>query len=143
MLSRCIDLKKDGYLWIVGWDYAIPYNQENGSGARLKLTKFGIPSLQEELVSLCIEDSISRLIVDNVHAIQQGMCINDDSIFVPYGDSALGYQGIDVIDINKGKVVKNIDLNNTSVSEPEAVFFYQGEIFIADQATTIKRIIKY
>ena len=71
------------------------------------------------------------------------MCINDDSIFVPYGDSALGYQGIDVIDINKGKVVKNIDLNNTSVSEPEAVFFYQGEIFIADQATTIKHIIKY
>ena len=48
-----------------------------------------------------------------------------------------------MIDINKGKVVKNIDLNNTRVSEPEAVFFYQGEIFIADQATTIKHIIKY
>ena len=71
------------------------------------------------------------------------MCIDDDSIFVPYGDSVLGYQGIDVIDINKGKVVKNIDLNNTRVSEPEAVFFYQGEIFIADQATTIKHIIKF
>ena len=63
-------------------------------------------------------------------------------VYIPYGCSTDGYQGIDIVSLEEKRIVKNIDLIGTSVLEPEAVFFYKDEMYIADQATTIKKIVE-
>ena len=141
----------DGCMWIIGWKIFLSKTSKNGSGAYLNCAKFKTPALDDGVldrdgirnVTLSMSDAITSFVVNNVHAIQQGLCIKNQKIYVPYGVSSLGYQGIDIIDLEEGRVVRNINLMETSVREPEAVFFYKGEMYIADQATSIKRIENY
>ena len=95
------------------------------------------------IVNLLMSDVITSFTVNNAHAIQQGCCLKNLKVYVPYGYSGFGYQGIDIISLEEGRVVSNINLMGTDVGEPEAVFFYKGEMFIADSATSIKRIMNY
>ena len=141
----------DGCLWLVGWKTYLSKPIKTGNGAYLNFAKFRIPSLSEGTldkdgvrnVTLSMKDAITSFVVSNVHAIQQGICLRNPKVYVPYGVSTLGYQGIDVISLEEGRVVRNINLMKSGVVEPEAVFFYQGELLIADQATTIKQLVNY
>lgn len=141
----------DGCMWIMGWKTNLAKSQKNGSGAYLNFAKFKTPALEDGIldkngirrVSLSIADAITSFVVNNAHAIQQGICLWNHKVYVPYGVSTLGYQGIDVVSLDEGRVARNIDLMETGVREPEAVFFYKGGLFIADQATTIKWIVNF
>ena len=141
----------DGCMWIMGWKTNHAKLQGNGSGAYLNFVKFKTPALEDGIldikgirnVVLSMADCITSFVVNNAHAIQQGICIRNHIVYIPYGVSTLGYQGIDVVNLDEGRVVRNIDLMGSSVVEPEAVFFYRGEMFIADQGTTIKRVVNY
>lgn len=142
---------EEGVLWLMGWHIHKDIDAPYGGGSTLKLSKFKLPSLTAgeiglegvPQVMLTTDIIIDSFEVSGVHKVQQGICLCKDTLYVPYGDSALGYQGIDLIDLMHKAVVRNIDLMNTSVKEPEAVFFYNGSMYIADQATTIKKVIKY
>ena len=141
----------DGCMWIMGWKTSLAKTPKDGSGAYLNFAKFRTPALEEgtldrngiRIVTLSKSDVITSFTVNNAHAIQQGICLKNQNIYVPYGYSAGGYQGIDIISLEEGRVVGNINLMGTGVGEPEAVFFYKGGMYIADQATSIKRILNY
>ena len=141
----------DGCLWLVGWKTYLSKPIKTGVGAYLNFAKFKTPNLSDGTldkngirnVTLSITDAITSFVVNNVHAIQQGICLRNQKVYVPYGISTLGYQGIDVVSLDEGRIVSNINLMRTIVREPEAVFFYNGEMFIADQATSIKRIVDF
>lgn len=141
----------DGCMWIMGWKTNLAKPQKNGSGVYLNFAKFKTPALEEGIidkngirnVSLPMADAITSFVVNNAHAIQQGICLWNNKVYVPYGVSTLGYQGVDIVSLDEGRVVRNINLMGSSVIEPEAVFFYKGEMFIADQATTIKRVVNF
>lgn len=141
----------DGCMWIMGWKTNLAKSQKNGSGVYLNFAKFKTPALEDGIldrngirnVTLSIADAITSFVVNNAHSIQQGICLRNHKAYVPYGVSTLGYQGIDVVSLDEGRIVRNISLMETSVVEPEAVFFYKGEMYIADQATTIKRVVNY
>ena len=138
----------DGCMLVMGWNSDITDKAENGGGAYLKFTKFHTPRISSgenidgfSKVHLSMDDAITSFVVNNAHTIQQGICLKDNYVFVPYGEISEGYQGIDVISLEQCRVEKNINLMHTSVKEPEAVFFYNNELYIADQATSIKRVI--
>ena len=141
----------DGCMWIMGWKMNLAKSPKNGSGAYLNFAKFKPPALEDGIldkngirnVTLSIAEAITSFVVNNAHAIQQGICLWNHKVYVPYGISTLGYQGIDIVSLDEGRVVCNIDLMGSSVVEPEAVFFYKGDMYIADQATTIKRVVNY
>lgn len=141
----------DGCMWIMGWKTNLAKSAKNGSGADLNFAKFKTPALEDGIldrngirnVTLSITDVITSFVVNNAHAIQQGICLWNHKVYVPYGVSTLVYQGIDVVSLDEERVVRNINLMGSSVVEPEAVFFYKGEMYIADQATTIKRVVNY
>lgn len=141
----------DGCMWIMGWNSYIVEPTKDGSGAYLNFIKFKTPRLDDGLidstgvrtVTLDLNDALTSFTVNNAHMIQQGACLRNQKVYVPYGETNEGYQGVDIVSLEEGRVVKNIDLMKTSVREPEAVFFYKGELYVADQATTIKKIINY
>lgn len=141
----------DGCMWIMGWNSYIAEPTKDGSGAYLNFFKFRTPSLNEGVMdsngvrtmTLDRHNAITSFTVNNAHMIQQGSCFRNQKIYIPYGEKGEGYQGIDVVSLEEGRVIKNIDLMGTNVSEPEAVFFYKNELYIADQATTIKKVVGY
>lgn len=141
----------DGCMWIMGWNSYIVEPTKDGSGAYLNFIKFKTPRLDDGLVdstgvrtvTLDLNDALTSFTVNNAHMIQQGACLRNQKVYVPYGETSEGYQGVDIVSLEEGRVVKNIDLMDTNVKEPEAVFFYRGEMYVADQATTIKKIINY
>ncbi len=141
----------DGCIWIMGWKTFLAQPQKDGNGAYLNFAKFRTPALKEgaldksgiRIVNLSMTDAITSFTVNNAHAIQQGICLKNHKVYIPYGYSRFGYQGIDIVSLEEGRVVSNINLMGTDVAEPEAVFFYKGEMFVADNATSIKRILNY
>lgn len=141
----------DGNMWIMGWKKNLTKQQKDGHGAYLFFSKFRTPSLKDGImdekgirnVTLSMSDVITSFVVNNAHAIQQGICLRSHKVYIPYGVSSLGYQGIDIVSLDEGRVVRNVNLMGTGVREPEAVFFYKGDLFIADQATTLKRIVNF
>ena len=141
----------DGCIWIMGWNSYIVEPTKDGSGAYLNFFKYKTPKLNEGIldsncvrtVTLNLNDAITAFTVNNAHMIQQGACIKNQKVYVPYGEVSEGYQGIDIVSLEEGRVIRNIDLMGTNVKEPEAVFFYNNELFIADQATTIKKVINF
>ena len=141
----------DGSMWIVGWKTNLAERKKSGDGAYLNFAKFKTPALEEGIldkdgiktVTLLMSDAITSFVVNNAHDLQQGLCLKGHKAYVPYGFSGLGYQGIDIVSLEEGRVVCNINLMGKGVREPEAVFFYKGEMYIADGATSIKRIMNY
>ena len=141
----------DGCMWIMGWITSLANPKKNGSGAYLNFVKFKTPAIEDGIldengirnVTLSMAESITSFVVNDAHAIQQGICLWNHKVYVPYGVSTLGYQGVDIVSLDEGRVVRNINLMGSSVVEPEAVFFYKGEMYIADQATTIKRVVNF
>lgn len=141
----------DGCIWLMGWKTLLGKTSKDGSGAYLNFSKFRTPALGDgvldkngiRIVNLSISDAITSFTVNDAHAIQQGICLKNHKVYIPYGYSGFGYQGIDVVSLEEGRVVFNINLMGTDVGEPEAVFFYKGEMFIADEANSIKRIFNY
>lgn len=133
-----------GRMWLMGWDYRISFKNE-AQRAKVIFNVFDCPrpndGKQKDGIyyySMKYEDLLDTFEIDNTHRVQQGICFHDNLIYVPYGSTASGYQGIDVIDISSKKVIANYNLMGTSVKEPEAVFVYKRNIYIADQGTTIK-----
>lgn len=141
----------DGCMWIMGWNSYIVEPTKDGSGAYLNFFKFKTPRLNDgnlnengiRTLNLELDDAITSFTVNNAHMIQQGACIKGHKIYVPYGEVSEGYQGIDIVSLEDGRVIQNIDLMGTNVKEPEAVFFYNGDLYIADQATTIKKLERF
>lgn len=141
----------EGCMWIMGWNTNLAEPQKDGGGTYLHFTKFKTPKLSDGTldkegvrnVTLSMEDAITAFVVNNAHIVQQGVCYKNQKVYVPYGDSSDGYQGIDIVSLEEGRVIRNINLMGTNVKEPEAVFFYNNELFIADQATTIKMVINF
>lgn len=141
----------EGCMWIMGWNTDLVEPQKDGSGAYLHFAKFKTPKLSDGTldrngirnVTLSMDNAITAFVVNNAHIVQQGVCFRNQKVYVPYGDSSDGYQGIDIVSLDEGKIVRNIDLMGTNVKEPEAVFFYNNELFIADQATTIKKVMNF
>ena len=141
----------DGCIWLMGWKTQLGKTSKDGSGAYLNFSKFKTPQLEDgELdesgirnVTLSISDAITSFVVKDAHAVQQGICFWNKKVYVPYGFAGFGYQGIDIVSLDEGRIVRNINLMGTGIREPEAIFFYKGKMYIADGATSIKRIVNY
>lgn len=135
---------KEGKMWIMGWNQKCSYKNEKHR-AKVIFNRFDCPSPNAGILkdgiryySMNYKDVIDSFIVDNMHRVQQGICFHENIIYVPYGSTASGYQGIDVVDIKKKKVIVNYNLFGTKVKEPESVFVYKNNLYIADQGTSIK-----
>ena len=81
----------DGCMWIMGWKTNLAKSQKNGSGVYLNFAKFKTPALEDgildkngiRIVSLSIEDAITSFVVNNAHAIQQGICLWNHNVYLP------------------------------------------------------------
>ena len=152
--SQIWENKEHGLIWV----YRIIHKRnwwglellQDGSGAYLTFLKFKAPNINDgrldnkgvRYTSLLMKDTLVSFDIQNAHIVQQGICLRNKMVYIPYGCSTDGYQGIDIVSLEEKRIVKNIDLIGTSVLEPEAVFFYKDEMYIADQATTIKKIVE-
>lgn len=142
--------EKDSTMWLMGWKTDLSKPLKDGSGAYLTFLKFKAPNINDgrldnkgvRYTSLLMKDTLVSFDIQNAHIVQQGICLRNKMVYIPYGCSTDGYQGIDIVSLEEKRIVKNIDLIGTSVLEPEAVFFYKDEMYIADQATTIKKIVE-
>ena len=131
----------------MGWNQQ-KKNKGDKHRATIKFSLFKTPKYTEGIknkdgvlfFNLNNRKPLKNFEVDNGHIIQQGICYYKNNIYIPYGVALGGYQGIDVVNVRKMSLVRNFNLMNTSVKEPEAVFFYNKELFIADQGTTIKTL---
>lgn len=141
----------EGSMWIMGWKTQLGKTLKDGSGAYLIFSKFKTPQLNDGIldkngirnITLSISDAITSFVVKDAHAVQQGICLRNKKVYVPYGFAGFGYQGIDIVSLDEGRIIRNINLMRTDIGEPEAIFFYKGDMYIADGASSIKRIVNY
>lgn len=135
-----------GRMWMMGWDHRISFKNE-AQRAKVVFNLFDCPRPKDGILkngisyySMKSDALIESFEIDNVHKVQQGLCYHNSLIYVPYGSTVSGYQGIDIVDISSRKVIANYNLMGTIVKEPEAVFIYKHDVYIADQGTTIKML---
>ena len=133
--------KENNNMWIMGWLTSYTFNNEDGSGCTNCFSKFSIPDIFAGKkdskgvyqLSLKEEDRLSYFLVNDIHAITQGLCFYNGKIICPYGKPAVSYKGIDVVDVNKEKVIYNINLKGSKIGEAEAAVIYDDNLFILGQ----------
>lgn len=107
-----------------------------------KISQFAIPSLDERTVYLEDVDIVDSFIVDCQAANMQGGCIHDGILYIGQGYNSVGYIYLNIIDLNKKKLVRRFDLMQFGVYwEPEGCFYYDGNVMLTHSAG-ICRIVK-
>ena len=128
-------------MWIMGWLIKADFNHDDGSGCTNCFSKFFIPDIRDGKqdskgvyqLTLKEEDRLSFFMIYNLHAITQGLCYYKGRIICPYGKPSVSYKGIDVVDVNKEKLIYNVDLKDSKIREAEAAVIYDDYLFILGQ----------
>lgn len=133
--------KENNNMWIMGWLTSYTYDKESGFGCTNCFSKFTIPDITEGKqdgkgvyqLTLKEEDRLSYFLVNDIHAITQGLCYFKGKIICPYGIPSVSYKGIDVVDVNKEKLIYNVNLQGSKVGEAEAAVVYDDNLYILGQ----------
>lgn len=133
--------KENNNMWIMGWLTSYTFNHEDGSGCTNCFSKFSIPDIfagkkdSKGVYQLTLkeEDRLSYFLVNDIHAITQGICFYNGKIVCPYGKPTVTYKGIDVVDVNKEKLIYNVNLKGSKIGEAEAAVVYDDNLYILGQ----------
>lgn len=133
--------KDNKCMWIMGWLTGNPYNKDDGTGCTNCFSKFTIPDISAGKkdskgvyqLTLKEEDRLSYFLVNDIHAITQGLCFYNGKIICPYGKPSVPYKGIDVVDVNKEKLIYNVNLKGSKIGEAEAAVVYNDRLYILGQ----------
>ena len=133
--------KENKYMWIMGWLTSYTYDKESGLGCTNCFSKYHIPDITEGKqdgkgvyqLTLKEEGRLSYFLVNDIHAITQGLCYYKGKIICPYGVPSVSYKGIDVVDVNKEKLIYNVNLQGSKVGEAEAAVVYDDNLYILGQ----------
>jgi hypothetical protein len=122
-LDAVID-NESGYLYIIAYTDADNYLATNNN--KTKISKFRLPSLSSENVSLQDADCISSFIVPIAECRQESIFYNG-KIYLACGIQGYGEGKLElrVIDIEKEKYVSVVDLSIISTKEPEGIWIYK------------------
>ena len=72
----------------------------------------------------------------------QGVCIQDGILYIGQGYNAVGYIYINIIDLDKQRLVRRFDLRQFGVYwEPEGCFYYSGNVMLS-HSSGVCRIVK-
>ena len=115
------------------YTYSRNNNLEDDNYGQCKVSKFIVPDLDSDSVVLEDTDILSSFMIDCSAISMQGGCIRDGMLFIGQGYSSAGYIYLNVIDLEKQKLIKQYDLmNDYRVRwEPEGCFVYDGTLMLA------------
>lgn len=128
-------------MWMMGWLTSYEYDKESGGGCTNCFSKFKLPDIREGKqdnkgvyqLTLTEEDRLSYFLVYDIHAITQGLCYFNGKIICPYGMPSVTYKGIDIVDVEKERVVYNVNLKGSKIAEAEAAVVYENNLFLLGQ----------
>lgn len=128
-------------LWMMGWLTAYEYNKEDGSGCTNCFSKYSIPEITSGKqdakgvyqLTLTEEERLSYFLVNDIHAITQGLCFCRGKIICPYGMPTVSFKGIDVVDVSKQSLIYHVNLKGSKIGEPEAAVVYDNNLYILGQ----------
>lgn len=116
----------------VMYTYSRNNNAGEGNYGICKINQFALPDFHEEEVTLEDENILSSFMIDCKAFNMQGGCIKDGFLYIGQGYSLVGYIYLNVIELNKRKLVRRIDLEDCHVSwEPEGCFVYDGCLMLS------------
>lgn len=112
------------------------YSRNNDSQAdnygRCVISRFAVPDIHQKTVILNDEAILSSFTIDADALNMQGGCIQDGMLYIGQGYLSVGYIYLNIIDLEKEKLVRRIDLPEYRfVWEPEGCFFYDGSVMLA------------
>ena len=115
------------------YTYSRNNNLEDDNYGQCKVSKFIVPDLDSDSVVLEDTDILSSFMIDCSAINMQGGCIRDGMLFIGQGYSSAGYIYLNVVDLEKQKLIKQYDLmNDYRVRwEPEGCFVYDGKLMLA------------
>lgn len=133
--------RDNNYMWIMGWLTSYTYDKESGFGCTNCFSKYHIPDITEGKkdgkgvyqLTLKEEDRLSYFIVNDIHAITQGLCYYNGKIICPFGIPSVAYKGIDVVDVNQEKLIYYVNLKGSQIREAEAAVVYDESLYILGQ----------
>lgn len=116
---------ENGYLYISGYTTNSFYQSATN---KIKIERYTLPKLSDgATVQLAYTNRLNEFTIDSYTATQ-GAYIQNNKMYQAggYGDTD---NWIHVIDLNEGKVVTNISLNNMGITqEPEAAFMWDEHL---------------
>ena len=96
--------------------YMYTYSRNNNSAddnyGQCMVSKFIVPDLDADSVVLEDSDILSSFMIECSAINMQGGCIHDGMLYIGQGYSSAGYIYLNVIDLEKQKLVKRYDLMN-------------------------------
>ncbi len=96
-----------------------------------KISCFDIPDLKEDIVYLEDIDIKESFMLDCSAIYMQGGCVENGFLYIPQGYASAGFILFNVIDLNKKKLVQQIDLLGNGIQwEPEGCFYYGGQVLV-------------
>lgn len=117
------------------YTYSRNNNTLEDNYGQCKISQFAIPDIHLETVVLNDEDIISSFFIDTSAINMQGGCIQDRMLYIGQGYWSAGYIYLNIIDLDKEKIVRRFDLREYKISwEPEGCFFYDGCVMLAHTA---------
>lgn len=132
-------------MWIMGWLTSYGYDSETGEGCTNCFSKFNIPDIKEGKpnnkgvyqLTLTDEKRLSYFLVNDIHAITQGLCYYNGKIICPYGKPAVPYKGIDVVDVTKEYLTHNVNLYGAKIYEIESAVIYDNKLYLVGQRDNV------
>jgi hypothetical protein len=116
-----------------GWLYTYSRNNESTDSnyGQCKISRFAIPDVHQKEAYLEDTDIESSFMIDARATNMQGGCIVDDRLYIGQGYPATGSVYLNVVDLQKQKLVKRYDLMAKGIDwEPEGCFYYDGSVML-------------
>ena len=130
---------ENGYLFVKGY---ILNNYVAGSGNKIRVRKWAMPTLSEGDVTLSIADALQVFDVPALTATQ-GEIVNNGKLLGCYGADWAGDKSIHLamIDPDQQKMVTDIKLSDIGYKqEPEAIFTWKDCLYIVDVYGSVNKI---
>ena len=101
--------------------------------SQCRISQFDIPDIYEKAVYLKDDDILSSFMADYSAFNMQGGCIHEGILYVGQGYFTVGYIVLNVIDLEKRKQIRQMNLMSSGVYwEPEGCFFYGSCVMLAE-----------
>lgn len=112
------------------------YSRNNKSAddnyLQCRISRFGIPDFRKQQVVLEDSDIEDSFMIDTFAENMQGGCIVDDLLYIGQGFPSTKYVYLNVVDLQKRKLVKRYDLLSSGADwEPEGCFYYDGSVMLS------------
>lgn len=125
-----------------GWLYTYSRNdvKEDDNYGQCKISRFAVPDVHRKIVDLSDADIESSFMINTSAVYMQGGCLVGDLLMIGQGGPGLGFTCLNVIDLKKRELMRQIDLLALGFKwEPEGCFYYDGSVMIS-HSTSIDRI---